>query len=122
LAAEADVHALSHITGGGLAGNLSRVLPPGLDAVVERRTWTPPPIFDLIAGHGKVAQAEMERIFNMGVGMVALVAPNDVDRCLALLTARHVPAWVAGEVVPSEQSGGPSGVRLVGGHHAQLRN
>ncbi|CAN5238175.1 phosphoribosylformylglycinamidine cyclo-ligase [soil metagenome] len=114
LSAEADVHALAHINGGGLAGNMYRVLPRGLDAVVERRTWTPQPVFDLIAGHGGVSPAEMERAFNLGVGMVALVPPDDVDRCLALLTARHVPAWVAGEVVPSD--GRASTVRLTGEH------
>ncbi len=113
LIAETDVHGFSHITGGGFAANLARVVPAHLSVTVERSTWTPPPVFGLIAGHGKVAQAEMERTFNMGVGMVALVAPEDVDRALAVLTARHVPAWVAGSVVP-----GNGEVTLTGAHPA----
>ncbi len=108
---ESEVHAFAHVTGGGLAGNLSRVLPPHLSATVDRGTWIPQPIFDLVRGRGRVEPAEMERTFNMGVGMVALVAPADVDRALAVLTARHVPAWVAGVVVPGEGS-----VTLTGSH------
>ncbi|APU17835.1 phosphoribosylformylglycinamidine cyclo-ligase [Actinoalloteichus sp. GBA129-24] len=101
LIAETDVRTLSHITGGGLAGNLTRVIPDGLTAVLDRGTWTPSPVFSLIAQRGRVAREEMERTFNMGVGMVAVVAAEDTDRALALLTARHVPAWVLGEVARS---------------------
>jgi phosphoribosylformylglycinamidine cyclo-ligase len=110
---ETDVHGFAHITGGGLAANLARVLPGHLSATVDRGTWTPQPIFALLSGRGRVEQAEMERTFNMGVGMVALVAPADVDRALALLTARHVPAWVAGEVTT-----GSGDVQLTGTHPA----
>ena len=88
----------AHITGGGLARNLERVLPAGLEAVLERNTWTPAPIFKLIASRGRVERAEMEKTFNMGVGMVAVLPADDVDRALAVLTARHVPAWVLGDV------------------------
>ncbi|MCU1662350.1 MAG: phosphoribosylformylglycinamidine cyclo-ligase [Pseudonocardiales bacterium] len=98
LTAETGVRTFAHITGGGLARNLERVLPPGLEAVVERGTWTPAPVFNLIASRGRVERAEMEKTFNMGVGMVAVVPADDVDRALAVLTARHVPAWVLGEV------------------------
>ncbi|MDR7302199.1 phosphoribosylformylglycinamidine cyclo-ligase [Haloactinomyces albus] len=98
LAAEAEVRTFAHVTGGGLAGNLERVIPQGLTAVLDRATWTPEPVFQLIAQRGRVATAEMERTFNMGVGMVAVVTAEDVDRALAVLTARHVPAWVLGEV------------------------
>jgi phosphoribosylformylglycinamidine cyclo-ligase len=108
---ETDVHGFAHITGGGLAANLARVMPAHLSATVDRGTWTPGPVFGLIAGRGRVEQAEMERTFNMGVGMVALVAPADVDRALAVLTARHVPAWVAGEVTE-----GTGEVVLTGSH------
>jgi phosphoribosylformylglycinamidine cyclo-ligase len=111
LIAETDVHAFAHITGGGLASNLARVLPSELSATVERATWTPAPVFGLVASRGRVDQAELERTFNMGVGMVALVAPDEVDRALAVLTARHVPAWVAGEVVT-----GTGEVVLTGSH------
>lgn len=98
LVAETGVRTFAHITGGGLARNLERVLPPGLVAVVERGTWTPAPVFKMIAVRGRVSRAEMEKTFNMGVGMVAVLPPDDVDRALAVLTARHVPAWVLGEV------------------------
>ena len=76
------------------------MLPDGLGAVVERGSWTPQPVFRLIASLGRVERAEMEQTFNMGVGMVAVLPADDVDRALAVLTARHVPAWVLGEVRP----------------------
>jgi len=98
LAAETEVRTFAHVTGGGLVGNLARVVPRGLVAVLERGTWTPAAEFALIAQRGRVERAEMERTFNMGVGMVAIIDPADVDRALAVLTARHVPAWVLGEV------------------------
>ena len=98
VAAETDVRTFAHVTGGGLARNLERVLPRGLEAVVERGSWTPAPVFGLIAARGRVERAEMDKTFNMGVGMVAVLPPADVDRALAVLTARHVPAWVLGSV------------------------
>jgi phosphoribosylformylglycinamidine cyclo-ligase len=98
LIAETGVRTFSHITGGGLARNLERVLPERLQAVVERNTWTPAPVFNLIATRGRVQREEMEKTFNMGVGMVAVLPADDVDRALAVLTARHVDAWVLGEV------------------------
>ena len=96
--AEADTHAFSHITGGGLAANLARVLPDHLDAVVDRSTWSVPAIFTLIADRGRVEQAEMERTFNMGVGMIAIVSAEDCERALAVLMNRKVPAWVGGRI------------------------
>jgi phosphoribosylformylglycinamidine cyclo-ligase len=98
LVPEAEVRTFAHITGGGLAANLARVVPSGLTAVLDRGTWTPDPVFRMIAQRGRVEAEEMERTFNMGVGMVAVVTAEDVDRALAVLTARHVPAWVLGEV------------------------
>ena len=112
----------AHITGGGLARNLDRVLPTGLEAVVERGTWTPAPVFKLIATRGRVERAEMEKTFNMGVGMVAVLPPDDVDRALAVLTARHVRAWVlgevlrAGEVQPAAHGGPGARVHVRGDH------
>lgn len=114
LARECDVHAYAHVTGGGLAANLARVLPPGTAAVLDRGTWRPPPVFDLLAGHGRVAQHEMERVFNMGVGMAAVVAPGAADRALRLLAGRGVPAWPAGEVI--QDAGEPGSARLTGTH------
>ncbi|MDN5749263.1 MAG: phosphoribosylformylglycinamidine cyclo-ligase [Pseudonocardia sp.] len=98
LAAETGVRTFAHITGGGLGRNLERVLPDGVRGTVARSTWTPDPIFNLIASRGRVERTEMEKTFNMGVGMVAVLPPDDVDRAMAVLTARHTPAWVLGEV------------------------
>ncbi|HTI26730.1 MAG TPA: phosphoribosylformylglycinamidine cyclo-ligase, partial [Kutzneria sp.] len=101
LAAEADARTFAHITGGGLVSNLARVIPDGLTATLDRGTWTPAPVFALIAQRGRVERDEMEKAFNMGVGMVAVVSAEDADRALAVLTARHVPAWVLGEIGPA---------------------
>ena len=111
LAAGCDVHAFAHITGGGLAANLARVLPPGTGAVLERASWRPPPVFGLLAGHGGVDAAEMERVFNMGVGMAAVVAAGDADHAVRVLEARGMTGWVLGKV-----TGQADGVRLAGAH------
>jgi len=120
VAHETEARTFAHITGGGLARNLSRVLPRGLVAVCDRGTWTPAPVFTMIASQGRVERPEMEKTFNMGVGMVAVLAPEDTERALAVLTARHVPAWVLGEVrrtrdVPGADEGA-SRVLLQGEH------
>ncbi|MFM9377627.1 phosphoribosylformylglycinamidine cyclo-ligase [Gordonia sp. VNK21] len=116
LAAETEVRTFAHVTGGGLADNLARVLPAGLEAELERGSWTPAPVFSLIAQRGRVERLEMERTFNMGVGMVAIVAPEDTDRAQAVLTARHVNNWVLGSVKRGEQAGAPGAATLVGDH------
>ena len=113
LASGCDVHALAHITGGGLAANLARVLPPGADATVDRATWRPPAVFGLLAALGQVPAGEMERVFNMGVGMMAVVGPGAAGPALDLLSSRGVPAWVAGKVTP-----GTGSARLSGRHPA----
>jgi phosphoribosylformylglycinamidine cyclo-ligase len=115
LAAETEVRTFAHVTGGGLVANLSRVIPRGVRAVLDRGTWTPAPVFSLIAQRGRVQRAEMERTFNMGVGMVAVVAAEDVDRALAVLTARHVPGWVLGEIASASDPDG-SRAELHGNH------
>lgn len=93
-----EVHAFSHITGGGLANNLARVVPDGLRATIDRATWTPAPVFDLVRRVGSVAPAELERTLNMGVGMVAIVPPEVVNTALATLADRGVHAWICGEI------------------------
>ncbi len=98
LARECEVHAFAHITGGGLAANLARVLPPEAEAVLDRGSWTPPPVFGLLAGYGSVSGAEMERVFNLGVGMVAVVAAGAADEAVRVLTGRGVTAWPLGEI------------------------
>jgi phosphoribosylformylglycinamidine cyclo-ligase len=115
LAACCDVRAFAHITGGGLAANLARVLPPHAGAVLDRGTWSPQPVFGLLAERGRVASEEMERVFNMGVGMVAIVAGRSVAETLDTLAARDVPAWLAGEITEGD-------VRLTGQHPGPARD
>ncbi|MFD6982989.1 phosphoribosylformylglycinamidine cyclo-ligase, partial [Streptomyces sp. NPDC059956] len=95
----ADVHAYSHITGGGLAANLARVIPDHLHATVDRSTWTPGAIFDLVGKAGQVERLELEKTLNMGVGMMAVVPQESVDVALTALSDRGVDAWVAGEIL-----------------------
>lgn len=117
LAAETQVRTFCHVTGGGLAGNLARVIPDGLIAEVDRGTWTPAPVFAMIAQRGRVSRAEMEKTFNLGVGMVAVVAPEDTDRALAILTARHVASWPLGTVAKAGKNDQKdAGASLVGQH------
>ncbi|NED96024.1 phosphoribosylformylglycinamidine cyclo-ligase [Phytoactinopolyspora alkaliphila] len=104
LARSVEVHAMSHITGGGLAANLARVLPAEVSARVDRSTWTPAPVFGLVGQLGGVAQEELERTLNMGVGMVAVVAAEGADEALRLLGDRGVQAWIAGEVTAGDGS------------------
>ena len=94
------VHALAHITGGGLPGNLNRALPPSLDARVETGSWTVPNLFEQLGRAGGVARDEQFRAFNMGVGMVVACDPGDAEAVLAAAGAANVPAWIVGEVVP----------------------
>jgi phosphoribosylformylglycinamidine cyclo-ligase len=104
--------AFAHITGGGLAGNLARVLPDGVTAIVDRATWAPQPIFGLIREIGDVSRFELERTFNLGVGMVAVVRADRAADALGNLAARDVPAWELGMVQPAAQPDAPR-VQLV---------
>jgi phosphoribosylformylglycinamidine cyclo-ligase len=109
LIAAGGVHAFSHITGGGLAGNLVRVLPPQLDAVIDRSSWSPQPIFGLLARHGGLGRAELEPAFNLGVGMIAVLEPAAVPGALAALASRGIPSWQLGTI-----EAGSGQVRLAG--------
>ncbi|UED84972.1 phosphoribosylformylglycinamidine cyclo-ligase [Streptomyces profundus] len=100
-----EIHAFAHVTGGGLANNLARVLPEGLGATVDRSSWSPAPVFGVVGEVGRVARAELERTLNMGVGMVAVLPPEAVDQALATLAERGVPAWVAGEIGAADPDG-----------------
>jgi len=122
---DVEVHAFSHVTGGGLAANLARVLPADLAVDVDRGTWRPPAIFGLIAR--SVEPAEMERTFNQGIGMLAIVDAGSATSAVRRLESRGVPAWVAGAIRPRRDAetgdapakGGDGGaVRLVGAHAA----
>ena len=95
--ADLGLHALSHVTGGGLAANLARVLPAGVLATVER-CWTPPPVFTLVQELGRVPQADLEQTLNMGVGFVAVIAPDGADRAVELLAGHGIDAWPVGAV------------------------
>ncbi|TYB49045.1 phosphoribosylformylglycinamidine cyclo-ligase [Actinomadura chibensis] len=97
---EGGVHAFAHITGGGLAANLARSLPPTLDAVLNRSSWEVPALFRVLQAGGDVPWPEMDKTFNLGVGMVAVVAPDTADAALRLLATRGVPAWPLGEITP----------------------
>ncbi|HJU98366.1 MAG TPA: phosphoribosylformylglycinamidine cyclo-ligase [Jiangellaceae bacterium] len=99
---DVEVHALAHVTGGGLAGNLTRVLPPHLSARIDRGTWTPPAVFGLVEHLGRIQLAELERSLNMGIGMVAVVSSEAADAAVHLLGGRGVPAWVVGDVVDGD--------------------
>ena len=100
------LHACAHITGGGIVGNLPRVLPEGTGAQLERGSWHEPRIFGEIQRLGNVEEAEMDRVFNRGVGMALVVADGVADQALAVLASAGLPSTVIGQV-----AGGPSGVR-----------
>ena len=108
------VHAVSHITGGGLANNLARVLPDGVRADIDRATWTPGPIFQLVQRLGQVSQADIEATLNQGVGMVALLPADQVDAAQRSLAASGVPSWVCGQVTAAP--GSPAVAELFGDH------
>ncbi|MFJ1706755.1 phosphoribosylformylglycinamidine cyclo-ligase [Kitasatospora sp. NPDC088346] len=103
-----EVHAFSHVTGGGLAANLARVIPEGLHARLDRGTWSPLPVFQTVAQVGRMTAPEIEKTLNMGVGMVAVVPPESVDVVLSILEDRGVEAWLLGDIVDrgAEHDGG----------------
>jgi len=92
------VHALSHVTGGGIAANLARVLPRGAWVELDRSTWSPQPVFRVLAEWGGIPLAQTEATWNLGVGMIAVVAQGAASAVTHALTAAGLPAWVAGRV------------------------
>ena len=111
-----EVHAFSHITGGGLAANLSRVLPSHVQGRIDRATWSPQPIFKLVGSIGRVETAELEAALNMGVGMAAIVPGRLAEQAVEVLTDRGVSAWVMGEVTAASDVADRADVQLVGEH------
>ncbi|MER5274169.1 phosphoribosylformylglycinamidine cyclo-ligase [Streptomyces sp. NPDC002809] len=107
-----EVHGFSHVTGGGLANNLARVVPDSLHATVDRSSWTPGAVFDLVGKAGQVEQLELEKTLNMGVGMIAIVPAESVDAALTTLADRGVDSWVAGEI--TDRGAHTTGAELVG--------
>jgi phosphoribosylformylglycinamidine cyclo-ligase len=106
LARQVEVHALCHVTGGGLSANLRRVLPANLTARIDRASWAVPPIFELVAERGGVAFDELERTLNLGVGMVAVVPETAAQPTVDFLRTRGLEAWVCGEISPSAGAAG----------------
>jgi phosphoribosylformylglycinamidine cyclo-ligase len=94
------VHAMAHITGGGLPENVDRALPQKLDAVIERPSWKVPHVFSVLQDAGEVEPAEMYRTFNMGVGMVVICAPSDIESVLSAAAAAGVEGWILGSLKP----------------------
>ena len=106
------VHALAHITGGGIAGNLNRVLPPGTEAVVNAGGWPWPPLFRVLMRGGQVGRDEMRRVFNLGIGMIAVVAREDVEAAMRGAERTNVEAWLIGEIRAASRKPHASAVRF----------
>jgi phosphoribosylformylglycinamidine cyclo-ligase len=99
LKTEVTIKAFSHITGGGIIGNTKRVVPKGLSLKVDWNAWEIPPIFKLIQGTGNIAPEEMRDVFNIGIGLIAIVDKNDADKVISIAAKANEPAIVIGEVV-----------------------
>ena len=106
LLGDVDVRAVANITGGGIVGNLPRVLPPGVDARLDRSSWEVPRVFTEIQHRGEIADDEMARVFNLGLGMVVVVPQDDVARTLRTLSDAGVPATEVGILERTEGEGG----------------
>ena len=94
-----DIHALSHVTGGGLAANVARVLPKGLAAKIDRSTWSPAAVFNVVQQVGNVPQADLERTLNMGVGFVAVLPAAQAEKAIEVAQGLNLPTWTMGEIV-----------------------
>lgn len=99
---EGRLNGLAHITGGGIPGNLPRVLGQGLGAMIDATSWNVPPLFQVLQDGGNVAPEEMARVFNMGIGMILVVASDQVDSVRKGLAAQEEESWIIGEVVAGE--------------------
>jgi phosphoribosylformylglycinamidine cyclo-ligase len=96
------VKGIAHITGGGIVENVPRVLPPGVKAIIERRSWTWPAVFRWLQERGGIAEQEMHRVFNCGIGLVVVVAEQHAEAAVRLLQAQGETAWVAGRIAGRE--------------------
>ncbi|GAA1434207.1 phosphoribosylformylglycinamidine cyclo-ligase [Microlunatus lacustris] len=110
-----EVHAMSHVTGGGLANNLARVVPAGCSVEIERSSWSLPPVFELVQQVGAVSRPDLEATLNLGVGMVAVLPEASVAPAVELLAGRGLRSWVCGRVRAADP-GTPGAVSLVGEH------
>jgi len=103
-----QVHALAHVTGGGIAGNLVRVLPPSVDALLDAGSWPWPPLFRVLMRAGQVGREEMRNVFNLGIGMIAIVARDDVELTVRAAERAQVPAWIIGEIRTRKDASSPA--------------
>ncbi len=103
LLAEVEVHAMAHITGGGLPENLPRVLPEGMAARIDLQSWRRPAVFDWLQSEGGIADAELYRTFNCGLGMALVLPAGDADRAIAMLNEHGEQAWLAGRIEAGER-------------------
>src|SRR5450631_356491 len=110
-----DLHALSHVTGGGLAANLARVLPQGAFARIDRSTWTPPAVFEVVRKVGRVPVADLERTLNMGIGFVAVLPAAHSDSAIGILRTQGIDAWLLGQVSDLATATIKQGVEVVRG-------
>jgi len=110
-----DVHALCHVTGGGLVANLARALPSHLHARLDRATWRPQPVFGVIGRLGNVPASDLERTFNMGVGFAVLLPRDHADAAIAVLERGGTRSWVVGEVTACTDADIESGYEVVRG-------
>jgi len=108
----AQVHALAHVTGGGIAGNLIRVLPAGVEALIDAGSWPWPPLFRVLMRAGQVGREEMRNVFNLGIGMVAVVARDDVEAAIRAAERARVPAWIIGEIRTGKKDASSPAVRF----------
>jgi phosphoribosylformylglycinamidine cyclo-ligase len=111
-----QIHAMSHITGGGLANNLVRVVPNGIGVRVDRSTWLPPAIFGLVQQVGGVSQPDVEATLNQGVGMIALLPADQAADAVGFLERRGIRSWICGETVALGDPDAPGAVEMVGTH------
>jgi phosphoribosylformylglycinamidine cyclo-ligase len=111
LLGDVKVKGLAHITGGGLVENVPRCLPDGVGAVLDKGAWPLPPLFRWLQEHGNVAEAEMHRVFNCGIGMVVVVAPTDADRAATLLRSSGETVYRIGAIEPRPEGGAATVVR-----------
>jgi phosphoribosylformylglycinamidine cyclo-ligase len=100
----AQLHGMAHITGGGIPGNLVRILPPGCEAVVDPGSWEMPPLFGILQRAGAVSTEEMRDVFNLGVGLIAVLPPHSVPAAQAAARADGVATWIMGEIRPGSQT------------------
>jgi phosphoribosylformylglycinamidine cyclo-ligase len=99
----ARLHAVAHVTGGGIAGNLVRALPEACEAVVEAGSWPWPRVFRVLMRAGSVSLGEMRRVFNLGIGMIAIAGRDDLETTIVAARRAGVAAWLIGEVRPGTQ-------------------